>query len=184
MTVFTPMKKFGVGEGSRVGIAGIGGLGHLAIQFASKMGAQVVVFSTSENKREEAMKFGAAEFYVSSNLTSSKPEKGLDFLVVTGTKFPDWDVFFPLLNHHAQILLVGFSPEQLTLPFWPLMMKEVSVHGCLTSTPSEFAAMLEFAAEHDVRPLIEEFPMTETGVAQAVEKLEKGTIRYRGVLVA
>ncbi|KIW03788.1 uncharacterized protein PV09_05091 [Verruconis gallopava] len=183
MTVFTPMKRFGVGKEKRVGITGIGGLGHLAIQFAAKLGAEVVVFSTSENKRDEAAKFGATEFYVSGDLDKSKPSQRLDYLIVTGTRFPDWDVFFPLLNHHAQIMLVGFSPEQLTLPFWPLMMSEISVHGCLTSTPDEFASMLKFAADHGVKPVIEEFPMTTEGVAQAVEKLEKGTIRYRGVLV-
>jgi D-arabinose 1-dehydrogenase-like Zn-dependent alcohol dehydrogenase len=81
-------------------------------------------------------------------------------------------------------MLVGFSLEQLTLPFWPLMLKEISVHGCLTSTPKEFEAMLLFADENNIKPLIEEFPLTQTGVAEAVSKLEKGTIRYQGVLVA
>jgi len=182
MTVYTPMKKYGVKKGSRVGITGIGGLGHLAIEFASKMEAEVVVFSTSENKREEAMKLGATEFYVSSTLDSKKPEEGLDFLVVTATKFPDWDVFFSLLNHHAHIILMGFSPEPFTLPFWQFMLKEISVHGALTSTPEEFAGMLKFAAEHDVKPIVEEFPMTVEGVEQAVDKLMSGKIRYRGVL--
>jgi D-arabinose 1-dehydrogenase-like Zn-dependent alcohol dehydrogenase len=148
--VFTPMKKFGVGKGTRIGSTGIGGLSQIAIQFAAKLGAEVVVFSTSENKREEAFGFGAHEFYVLNDLSTSKPQESLDFMIVTGSRFPNWAVCFELLNHHAQIMLVGFSPEQLTLPFWPLMLKEISVHGCLTSAPKEFEAMLLFADENNI----------------------------------
>jgi uncharacterized zinc-type alcohol dehydrogenase-like protein len=70
MTVFTPMKNFSVGKGTRIGITGIGGLSHIAIQFAAKLGAEVVVFSTSENKRKEAFGFGAHEFYVLNDLST------------------------------------------------------------------------------------------------------------------
>ena len=84
------MMEYGVTAGKRVGIIGIGGLGHLAIGFAAKMGAEVAVFSSSENKRKEAMELGASEFYVTKDLETKGPEKGLDYLVVTATGHPDW----------------------------------------------------------------------------------------------
>ena len=90
MTVFTPMRHYGIKPGHRIGVIGIGGLGHLAIGFAAKLGAEVVVFSGSENKREEAMKLGASEFWVSKNLKTEKPEKGLDYLIITSTQHPEW----------------------------------------------------------------------------------------------
>jgi D-arabinose 1-dehydrogenase-like Zn-dependent alcohol dehydrogenase len=93
-TVFTPMLRYGVKAGDRVGIIGIGGLGHLAIGFASKLGAEVVVFSSTENKREEALKLGATEFWVTKELKEgNRPEKGLDFLIGTGTGHPEWATY-------------------------------------------------------------------------------------------
>jgi D-arabinose 1-dehydrogenase-like Zn-dependent alcohol dehydrogenase len=90
-TVMTPLlRRGGVKKGERIGIVGVGGLGHLAIQFASKMGGEVVVFSGSESKREEAMSLGAKEFYVAEELKTKKPEKPLDVLLVTTSKHPDW----------------------------------------------------------------------------------------------
>ena len=89
-TVFTPMLRYGIKPTDRVGVIGIGGLGHLAIQFASKMGCTVVVFSSSESKREEAMKLGASEFYITGELGKVKPAKGIDHLFATTSKHPDW----------------------------------------------------------------------------------------------
>jgi len=86
----TPLIRRGVRNGDRVGVLGIGGLGHLAIQFASKMDAEVVVFSSTENKREEALTLGAKEFYVINELETKKPEKDIDVLLVTTSKHPDW----------------------------------------------------------------------------------------------
>jgi D-arabinose 1-dehydrogenase-like Zn-dependent alcohol dehydrogenase len=89
-TVAIPLLRRGVKKGERVGVVGIGGLGHLAIQYAAKMGADVVVFSGSESKRDEAIEFGASEFYVTKDLATKKPEKGVDVLLVTTAKHPDW----------------------------------------------------------------------------------------------
>jgi len=86
----TPLLRRGVKEGDRIGVVGIGGLGHLAIQFASKMGSEVLVFSSTENKREEALALGAKEFYVINELETKKPEKDIDVLLVTTSKHPDW----------------------------------------------------------------------------------------------
>jgi len=92
LTVFTPMKRHGVKPGHHVGIVGIGGLGHLAIQFAAKLGAKVTVFSSSSNKKEEALKLGASDFWLSQDLKAKKPDLKLDYLIVTAAKLPDWEV--------------------------------------------------------------------------------------------
>jgi D-arabinose 1-dehydrogenase-like Zn-dependent alcohol dehydrogenase len=86
-TVFTPMLQYGIKKGDRVGIVGIGGLGHLAIQFAAKLGATVVVISSTDSKREEAMKLGASEFHLVKDL---KQVKGIDSLFVTANKHLEW----------------------------------------------------------------------------------------------
>lgn len=84
------MIRLGVSKGDRIGIIGIGGLGHLAISFAAKLGAEVVVFSSSETKKAEAMELGASEFYVTGDLKTTKPDKLLDYLIITASGHPDW----------------------------------------------------------------------------------------------
>jgi D-arabinose 1-dehydrogenase-like Zn-dependent alcohol dehydrogenase len=84
----------------------------------------------------------------------------------------------------SHIILLGLTTVPLTLPYLPIMLKEISIHGALTSTPAEFDAMLDFASKNNVKPIVEEFPMTEQGTANAIAKLVDGSIRYRGVLVA
>ena len=86
-TVITPMLQYGIKKGDRVGVVGIGGLGHLAIQFAAKLGAEVVVISSNDSKREEAVKLGASEFHLVQNL---KQIKGIDYLLVTANKHLEW----------------------------------------------------------------------------------------------
>jgi D-arabinose 1-dehydrogenase-like Zn-dependent alcohol dehydrogenase len=86
------MLRYGIKAGHTVGILGIGGLGHLAIEFAAKLGTKVIVFSSTENKRKEAMQLGAKEFYVTKDLGTKKPETKLDYLIVTATRHPDWAV--------------------------------------------------------------------------------------------
>jgi D-arabinose 1-dehydrogenase-like Zn-dependent alcohol dehydrogenase len=92
------------------------------------------------------------------------------------------DRFIDLMSPHSHIICCGLTQEDLVLPYFPFMLKQISVHGCLTATPEEIDYMLEFAAEKGVRPIVEEFPMTEEGAAQAIDKLVTGKIRYRGIL--
>jgi D-arabinose 1-dehydrogenase-like Zn-dependent alcohol dehydrogenase len=89
-----------------------------------------------------------------------------------------------IMNPKSHVIFLGLSEEELVVPYLPLMLREISFHGALTSTPEEIDYMLAFAAKENVRPIIEEFPMNEDGAAQAIDKLVSGKIRYRGVLVA
>ncbi|KAF2094388.1 GroES-like protein [Rhizodiscina lignyota] len=181
ITVFQPLQEFDMKQGNRVGIIGIGGLGHLAIQFAAKRGAEVVVFSSSEDKREEAECFGASEFYVTKDLANKKPEKGLDMLIITSTSHPDWPTFLGMLNPRGHVCFFEFTSEDLHMPYLTVAFSELNLHGGLARTPKEIQDTLEFAAKHGVKTAIETFPMTEEGTARALEKLKSGKMRYRGV---
>jgi D-arabinose 1-dehydrogenase-like Zn-dependent alcohol dehydrogenase len=88
------------------------------------------------------------------------------------------------MNPQSHVIMLGLTTDALVIPFLPFILREISIHGACTSTPEEIDAVLDFAAKNDVRPVVEEFPMTEEGAAQAIEKLVTGKIRYRGVLVA
>jgi D-arabinose 1-dehydrogenase-like Zn-dependent alcohol dehydrogenase len=92
--------------------------------------------------------------------------------------------FLELMAPFGHIILLGFTSEPLNMPFLPIMLKEISIHGALTSKPHEFDAMLEFASRNGIVPTIEEFSLTEDGAAAAIARLKDGSIRYRGVLVS
>jgi D-arabinose 1-dehydrogenase-like Zn-dependent alcohol dehydrogenase len=92
--------------------------------------------------------------------------------------------FLEFMAPFSHIILLGFTPEPLNMPFLPIMLKEISIHGALTSKSHEFDAMLEFASTNGIIPTIEEFPMTENGAAAAIARLRDGSIRYRAVLVS
>ncbi|KAF2452708.1 chaperonin 10-like protein [Lineolata rhizophorae] len=182
ITGFIPLMRNDVRPTDRVGIVGLGGLGHLATQFASKMGCEVVVFSSSERKRGEAVKLGATEFHPVKDLETSKP-KGIDHLITTTAKHPDWRTFLNFMNPFGKVHLLAASSEDLVIPYTPVLTKELSFHGSCTYTPTEFSKMLEFAARHSIKPLVDQFPMTEEGISEALRKLGSGEIRYRGVVV-
>ncbi|KAF2835557.1 GroES-like protein, partial [Patellaria atrata CBS 101060] len=177
-TVWVPLTRYGIKPSDRVGIIGIGGLGHLAIQFAHKMGLEVVVFSSTESKREEAIALGASEFYAGDSV----PEKGIDYLLVTTSGHPDWAKYMSLMSPFGHIFPLLVTNEPMNFPFMPFLGKELSFHGSCSSTPQEDARMMRFAALHGIKPVIEEFPMTLEGAKQALEKLKKGKVRYRAVL--
>jgi D-arabinose 1-dehydrogenase-like Zn-dependent alcohol dehydrogenase len=102
-TVFEPLYRYGVRAGDRVGIIGIGGLGHLAIQFANKMGCEVVVFSSTDNKREEAMKLGAHEFVATKGKAKLEGVRPIKHLLVTTSAMPDWKLLMPIMAPRSSI---------------------------------------------------------------------------------
>ncbi|KIW70022.1 hypothetical protein PV04_02333 [Phialophora macrospora] len=180
-TVYAALKTY-FQTGMRVGVLGIGGLGHLAIQFAAKLGAPVTVFSTSPNKEKEAREFGASEFVVLGQ--EDKLEAPVDVLLITSHKAPDWTTFMSdkVVARGAPIVVLGAIGNSVEVPFIPYFFNCYNLVTNLVASRSTHAEMLAFAAQHDVKPLIEEFHMDEAGVAEAIGKLRSGTIRYRAVL--
>lgn len=184
-TVWNALHKYGLSSTSTVGVIGIGGLGHLAIQFASKMGMGVVVLSTSESKKGEALSLGASRFAVSNgkeaiDIGTTK----LDALLVTASVDIEWDAYLPLLKPQAMILPLTVHFGNFSIPQYPLIGFGYRVQGTVISSRSELKKMLEFAARNNVRPVTMLFPLNKVGIEDSIKTLSDGKMRYRGVLVA
>lgn len=179
ISVFTPLYHNLEAHQQRIGIMGIGGLGHLAIQYASKLGYEVTAISTSPGKREEAMAFGADQFLV---ITDREQERKFgyyfDLLLCTAHGRVDWESTLELLKKRGSVILVGF-PEMHLRPV-DLVAHELSISGSFLGLPSDMREMLHFSQEHGIRPMIEVMPMVE--VNQAILKLRENKARYRIVL--
>ncbi|KAJ9145040.1 NADP-dependent alcohol dehydrogenase [Pleurostoma richardsiae] len=183
-TVWSPLYDSGVRPGDRVGIIGIGGLGHLAVQFASKMGMEVVVFSATESKKQEAFEFGASEFHATSGVQKLTDIDAVDVLLITASVVPDLAQYFPVLAPGAKVFPLTISTENLPLSPLALISRNLTVIGSGVAPTASLRAMLAFSAKHGVKPRIQKFPMTQAGVTEAMQKLRDGKMRYRGVLVA
>ncbi|CAG9947232.1 unnamed protein product [Clonostachys rosea f. rosea IK726] len=182
-TVWDPLFSNGARAGDRIGIVGIGGLGHLAIQFASKMAFQVVVFSRSESKREEAMSFGATEYHATEGRDSLEGITPVDYLLITANTLPDLTPYVPILAKTAKVFPLTISQGNIVFPSLPLVLEGISIVGSPLAPVGSQRQMLEFAALHGIKPQIEKFPLTQTGITDAMQRLRDGKMRYRGVVV-
>ncbi|KAJ0384187.1 hypothetical protein COL922a_008905 [Colletotrichum nupharicola] len=183
--VYSALKAAKIHNGSRVGVLGVGGLGHLAIQFAEQMGGHVVAISNSPGKEADSRSFGASEFVcLSGAKCGSNPEglKLLDFIMLAGSQQPDWKAIIPMLRRGGVIFAMTVDPEDLKVSYMDLVINAISVRGSLPCSPPLHQEMLEFAAAHKVLPVIDSFAFTEEGINEAMEKLRNGKMRYRGVV--
>ncbi|PWY65060.1 GroES-like protein [Aspergillus eucalypticola CBS 122712] len=179
--VFSPLHKFNVRPIERVGVIGVGGLGHLAIQFAAKMGCEVVVLSTTESKRAEAMRLGASEFHAFK--TAPPAMELLDHLLVTSGQQPNWESIFQIMAPGGTIYALTVDMGEINFPYLPLVMKALRIQGSLPAARGSQQEMLRFAARQLVKPIVMTFPLTTSGIEEAMETLRQGKMRYRGVLV-
>ncbi len=181
ITVYSPLRALGINPSSRVGVIGIGGLGHLAIQFARVFGAEVTAFSSSANKEEEALKLGAHRFV---NSRESKAVNGvagsLDLILSTANADQDWGGYVNTLRPHGTLCFVGVAPKPVSLPVFPLISAMRGVCGSNAGSPSRIAEMLDVAARHGVKAKVERFKMSEANLA--VKRVRKSQARYRAVL--
>lgn len=186
-TVFNALEMYGVRPTDRVGIIGVGGLGHLAIQFAAKMGCEVVVFSGTDGKKEEAMEFGAREFYAMKGVKSAEdlPNiKPINHLLITTSAKPDYALYTSILAPGATIFPLSVAEGNFEFPYMPMILNGFRVQGSVVAPRAIHNKMMQFAAVHDIKPMIEEFPLNKDGIEKAFEHLDHGEMRYRGVLVA
>ena len=181
ITVFGPLLTFGVKPTDRVGIVGIGGLGHLAVKFANAWGCEVTAFTSSMSKTEELRGFGAHRIVSSRNsLEILSAARSLDFLFVTVNTPLDWNALLKTLKPNGRMHVVGAVLEPMPISAFDLIMEQKSVSGSPTGGPAAISAMLDFAARHNVSPQVEHFPLTK--VNDAIEHLAAGKARYRVVL--
>ncbi|KAK4083023.1 uncharacterized protein Triagg1_1913 [Trichoderma aggressivum f. europaeum] len=182
-TVFTALHD--VDSNDTVGIMGVGGLGHIAIQFAAKLGCRVVVLSGSDSKKDDATKLGAHRFVAMNNGNTDQQlgDWKISRLLVTTSAQPSWDKILPMLSTRARIYPLSVSSDNLEIPYMPLIMNGITIHGSLVASRNIHRKMLEFAALHKIKPVIERFEMSEEGINKAFERLEASKVQYRVVLL-
>jgi uncharacterized zinc-type alcohol dehydrogenase-like protein len=183
ITVFSPLVIHQVPPLARVGVVGIGGLGHLALKFARAWGCEVTAFTSTASKRDEALALGAHRTVSSVDRAEMKSIAGsLDFLLVTAGATLEWDALMGTLAPRGRLHLVGVVTEGLKVRTGTLMNGQRSVSASPTGSPATLADMLGFAARHGINAQVERFPMAQ--VNDAVAHLRSGKARYRVVLDA
>lgn len=181
-TVFTPMVQFGVTPRMRTAVLGVGGLGHLAVQFLAAFGCEVTAISSSHSKDAEARRMGATQFLATKEPEELKKAAGsFDFLLSTVSADVNWADFVALLRPQGRLVVVGLPESDLRIPVLPLLA-ERSVSGGSSGSPTDTAAMLAFAARKGIKPWTERFAMKD--VNKAVDHVRSGKARYRAVLAA
>ena len=181
ITVFNPLRDHAINPSSRVGVVGIGGLGHLAIQFARVFGAEVTAFSSSTAKEEEARAFGAHHFVNTRESKAMKEVTGTqDFILNTANADQDWGVLIQALRPTGTLCLVGVPPSPVSLQAFPLIAGIRTVTGSPIGSPHRIREMLDVSARHGVKAATEPFPMAKAN--EAIEKVKKNKVRYRAVL--
>ena len=181
ITVYNPLRAHGVNPSSRVGIVGIGGLGHIAIQFARVFGAEVTAFSTSANKEEEARALGAQHFVNSRESKALKEVAGtMDLVLTTINADQDWGLYIQALRPTGTLCFVGVPPSPVSIHAFPLISGHKTITGRNTGSPWQLKEMLDVAARHGVKAQVELFPMAKAN--DAIDKVKKNKVRYRAVL--
>ncbi|HEY6447521.1 MAG TPA: NAD(P)-dependent alcohol dehydrogenase [Acidobacteriaceae bacterium] len=182
VTVYNPMRSAGINPASRVGVIGIGGLGHLALQFARAFGADVTAFSTSPAKEEEALALGAHRFVHSRDNKALRAVEGSqDLILSTINAEQEWGAYVAALRPHGTLCLVGVPPGPVAVPGFPLIAGARCLCGSNTGSPARIAEMLDVAARHKVAAKTESFRMADAN--QALDRVRKNHVRYRAVLV-
>ena len=183
ITVYTPLRTHIKHPGMKVGVMGIGGLGHLGIKFARAMGAEVTALSTSPDKEAQAKEFGAHHFQKWGTAEEMKAVAGsFDLVLCTISAEADWDAAFGLLANNGVLCFVGLPVSSLNVPLLPLIFGQKSVVGSIVGGRRFMQEMLEFAAVNQIKPAIETMPLSQ--VNEAMDKVAANKARYRIVLLS
>jgi uncharacterized zinc-type alcohol dehydrogenase-like protein len=179
VTVFNPMVQHELRPTARVGVVGIGGLGHLALQFLRKWGCEVIAFSSNPDKRDEALKLGAHQV-LDSRTATDHLRGALDLILVTVNAPLDWESYLALLAPKGTLHFVGAVPQPVPIAVPSLIGGQKSVAGSPLGSPATTRSMIEFCTRHQIAPMIERFPMSKAN--EALAHLQSGKARYRIVL--
>lgn len=180
-TVWSPIVHYGVRPGMKTAVLGVGGLGHLAVQFLAKFGTDVTAISSTRSKEEEARQLGASDFIATRGTNElEKAALTFDFILSTVSADVEWNQFINALAPGGRLCIAGLPESDLKLTPFPLINYERSVSGGRSGAPSDTAAMMEFCARHDVQPMCEQFDMKD--INRAVQHVRDGKARYRAVV--
>jgi uncharacterized zinc-type alcohol dehydrogenase-like protein len=178
ITTYSPMRRWKVGKGQKVGVVGLGGLGHMGVKFAHALGAHVVVFTTSPNKKEDALRLGAHEVVVSRSADEmQKHNESFDFILDTVSGDHDINAYINLLHRDGNLTIVGAPPKPLGVSAFSLIMRRRSFSGSNIGGIAETQEMLNFCGEHNITADVEVIPIQK--VNEAYERLLKSDVKYR-----
>ncbi|KYF78645.1 hydroxyacid dehydrogenase [Sorangium cellulosum] len=178
ITTYSPLRHWGIGQGKKVGVVGLGGLGHMGVKFARAFGAHVVVFTTSPGKTEDALRLGAHEVVVSRNADEMRKHAGsFDYILDTVSADHDVNAFLNLLRHDGNMTLVGAPAKPLAVAVFGLIMGRRSLSGSNIGGIAETQEMLDFCGEHKITAEVEVIPIQK--VNEAYERLLKSDVKYR-----
>ena len=181
ITTYSPLKHWKVGKGSKVGVVGLGGLGHMALKLAHAFGATVVQFTTSESKRADALRLGADDVVLSNNAEQMKAHAGtFDFILDTVSAKHDLDVYLQMLKREGTMTLVGVPDKPAELAAGALIFGRRSLAGSLIGGIAETQEMLDFCAEHGIVSEIEKIDIQD--INEAYERMLKSDVKYRFVI--
>lgn len=181
ITVFNPIVECAVQPTDRVGVIGIGGLGHLALQFLNKWGCHVTAFTSHDSKRDEALQLGAHEVVSSSDTDQMQAIAGsLDFILCTANATLPWDAIINCLAPKGRLHLVGVVTEPIPVAAFALIGGQKAISGSPMGSPFNTGQMINFSARHHIAPMVEMYPLSK--VNDALDHLRAGKARYRVVL--
>src|SRR5277367_2156869 len=178
ITTYSPMHHWRVGKGKKVGIVGLGGLGHMGVKFAHALGAHVVVFTTSPKKKEDALRLGADEVVVSNDANQmQKHASSFDFILDAVSANHDINVYLNLLRRDGHVVMVGAPEKPLAVSVFNLIMGRRSLSGSPIGGIAETQEMLDFCGKHNITSDVEVIPIQK--VNEAYERLLKSDVKYR-----
>ncbi|MEG9461785.1 MAG: NAD(P)-dependent alcohol dehydrogenase, partial [Bacillus amyloliquefaciens] len=181
ITTYSPLKHWNAGPGKKVAIVGMGGLGHLAVQFAHALGAEVTVLSRSMNKKDEALEFGADHYFATSDPDTFTELAGrFDLILNTVSANLDVDAYLSLLRIDGTLVNVGAPAKPDSYSVFSLITGRRSIAGSLVGGIPQTQEMLDFASEHGIAPKIEVIPANQ--VDEAYERVLQSDVRYRFVI--
>ena len=181
ITTYSPLRHVGVGKGHRVGVLGLGGLGHMAVKFAASFGAEVTMLSSSPSKEADAKKLGAHHFALASDPATMKSlQNHFDFILNTVSAQHDYSTYLNLLRTNGTMIVVGVPPTPSQVPAFNLIAKRRSIIGSLIGGIKETQEMLDYCAEHSIVSDVEVIKIQD--INEAYERMIKGDVRYRFVI--
>ncbi|HJX16477.1 MAG TPA: NAD(P)-dependent alcohol dehydrogenase [Candidatus Deferrimicrobiaceae bacterium] len=178
ITTYSPMRRWGITKGKKVGVVGLGGLGHMGVKFAHALGAHVVVFTTSPDKKEDALRLGVDEVVLSRNADEMRKHAGsFDFILDTVSADHDINAYLQLLRRDGNMTLVGAPPKPLAVAAFGLLFGRRSLSGSIIGGIPETQEMLDFCGAHNITADVEIIPIQK--VNEAYERLLKSDVKYR-----
>jgi len=178
ITTYSPMRRWGVTKGKKVGVVGLGGLGHMAVKFAHALGAHVVVFTTSPNKKEDALRLGADAVVLSRNADEmQRHTESVDFILDAVSADHDINAYLNLLRRDGNLTLVGAPAKPLAVSAFGLIIRRRSFSGSNIGGIAETQEMLDFCGQHNITADVEVIPIQK--VNEAYQRLVKSDVKYR-----